>query len=63
MDDVGLHDEVFIKELRPVGVVGVYSSNFGCGEVDLLGFFVFEECINRLLVREVKFRSSTCDNV
>ena len=38
MDDVGLHHEVFIKELRPVGVVGMDAANFRCGEVDLLGF-------------------------
>ena len=56
MDDVGLDNEVFVQELRPEGVVGVDAANFGCGEVDLLGFFVFKECINCLVVREVKFR-------
>ena len=63
MDDVGLHHEVLVQELRSVDVVRVDPADFGCGEVDLLGFFAFEERINCLLVRKIQFRPGARDDV
>ena len=39
VDDVGLDHQVFINELGRISVVGMYATDSGCREIDLIWLF------------------------
>lgn len=63
IDDVGLDHEVFVDEFGGVGVVGVDAADFGCGEVDLIGFFLGEEGANGSLIGEIELGMGTRNDI
>lgn len=63
IDDVGLDHEVFVDEFGGIGVVGMDATNFGCGEVDLIGFFLGEKGADGGLIGEIELGMGTRDDI
>ena len=63
LDDVGFDHQVFVDELRRVGVVGVDAADLGSGEVDLFGLFGSKEGVDGSLVGQIKLGVGAGDDV
>ena len=63
LDDVGLNHQVFVDELRRIGVVGVDAAHLGRCEVNLRWLFVLEKGVDRSLIGEIELGVGTGDDV
>ncbi len=63
VDDIGFHHQILVNELCRIGVVGVNATDLGGGQVDLIGFFGFEEGAHGGLVGEVQLGVGAGDDV
>jgi hypothetical protein len=55
VDDVGLDHHVLVNELGGVGVVGVYATDLGRGQNNLVWFLALHEFPHRGLIAGVEF--------
>ena len=58
---IAFDHQIFIDELRGVGVVGSNTPNFCRRQDHLIRLFLLEECGYGFLVRQVQFGPGSCD--
>lgn len=63
MDDIGLDHQIFVDELRRIGVVGKDAPDLGGCEKYVIRFFLSEKFVDRLLAGQVQFTVRSDDNV
>ena len=63
MDDVRLDHEVFVQELPAVNIIGMYATNFGRSEVDMVRLLGFKKGLHRCLVGQVQFTPGAGNDV
>ena len=62
MDDVGFDHQVLVEKLCPVNIVGMDSTHFRRGQIDICGLFLLKKSINRCLVDEVQLLPRSRDD-
>ena len=55
LDHIGLHNEVVIDKVCLVRVVGMNATDFGSGQIHVLGFVFGEKLMNLSLISQVEF--------
>ena len=60
---IGLDQQVLVKKISAIEVVGINTTNFGCSDKDVIGRLGLEECVNCGLVEQIQFLAGARDDV